>query len=174
MNDAFFKKNENEGFKLFQDFNQKLKIQDLTRAVEREHYDASGHTSLNEVVEIEIKKRNLELSKRGEKWIMSNEKFTADTVMIESHKLCSLLLDYQCNGIIPLYVNFFNNDYVVVYNLSKFKSRPEEKTFAIYSNGYQFKQFERRAFLKLKEGWIYKKENDNYKLVQKGFETFDG
>ena len=105
---------------------------------------------------------------------MSNEKFTADTVMIESHKLCSLLLDYQCNGIIPLYVNFFNNEYVVVYNLSKFKSRPEEKTFAIYSNGYQFKQFERRAFLKLKEGWIYKKENDNYKLIQKGFETFDG
>lgn len=169
MNEIYFENNESKGFELLQDFNQKLKIQNLEKAIKKKHqFDASGYTPSNKPVEIEIKIRDYNLEKYYDKWFISKGEYKTDTVMIENHKLCPLLLDWVCGKTIPLYVNFFKNGYVLLHNLSNLGSKPEEKPFKIHSDGYETTQFEWRTLLKLNCGWIYKKNGENYELVQKG------
>lgn len=164
MDKDYALKKEEEGYILLEDFNDKvLKLQELGRTKEKSTTDASGKT-IDMEVNIEIKKRELTLQ---DDFSVSGDSFTADTLFIEGHKAADMLLDYVCDSLIPLYVNFLNNGVVIVYNLSRLKHRPRKTSRKIWSRLYQGFELAKRQELQILDAWIYKKENDSYKLIHK-------
>lgn len=61
--------------------------------------------------------------------------YTASTIYIEQHKVCSMLLDYVALNYEPIYINFLDNC-IIVYNLSRLKHRPISEVKKIKSLGY--------------------------------------
>lgn len=157
----FFKRSEDAGWELLQQFNDKLRLSNLGRTAEKSTFDASGVTNDGRKVAIEIKVRNMSLEGCDR---LSGAGFTADTMFIEAHKVASMAAAMWTDDYLPLYVNFINNG-VVLYILSQSKGlREEDKLRKIKSNGYG--QFEvcKRYLLPLTDAWIY---DDNYKLIRK-------
>lgn len=157
MNKQFFENNENNGWKSLLEFNDKLKLDKLGRTPTCHYYDASGYTSTGDYVAIEIKKRNQTYSNGLLSGLTSNNTtYTADTIYIEAHKIASMLLDAKINGSVPLYVNFLNDDTVIVFNLLKLNKMPNRVSKKIYSKGYQRQENDSRFELPLTEAFIYK------------------
>lgn len=149
---------EDKGFDKLVEFNSKLKLDNLGRTPSGYTSDASG-TSFCGDVNIEIKVRNMEidpttLTITGH--TKDDRSYTADTLYIESHKIADLLLDHMCDGKVPLYVNFLNGGYCVVFNLSKLKHRPRKEAKRIYSKLYQGFELAKRQLLDLRDAYIYK------------------
>ena len=90
------------------------------------------------------------------------DKFNENTLFIESHKIADLLLD-QVIGYEGLYVNFLNNNVVVIYNVGKLSVRPKLEKKRIPSRGYQGFEMAFREGLHIKDAAIYK----DYKLVKR-------
>ena len=165
MNQDYAKQKEDEGFKLLKEFNEKvLKLKDLGRTPEKHTTDASGFTSDNKYINIELKKRNMRLT---DDFKLSAETYTVDTLFIEAHKAGDLLLDYICYKHIPLYINFLDDDTVIVFNLSTLKHRPRKIAKKIESKLYEAFELGKREGLLLKDAYIYKKINNSYKLIHK-------
>ncbi len=154
MNKEFGKQNEKTDYELLKDFNKTLKLTELGMTPENYHTDASGYTTDGRYINIELKRRNIDIN-------------TYDTIFIETHKAGDMLLDYVCNKQIPLYINFLKDDYVVVFNLAELKSRPKRVCKFIRSELYDSFELAKRAELKLEDAWVYKKINNKYKLVRK-------
>lgn len=151
------KEQEAIDFRLLQEFNEEtFKLKHLGRRDgEANPIDASGLTEDDRVINIEIKSRDFSINKYP-------------TLMLETHKAYSLQDEYIKQGNIPLYVNFLNDDSVVVFNLLKSSGYMERRK--THSRLYGNKEFQYKLFLPIKNGWIYKKdENNNYKLMQKGW-----
>lgn len=169
MDKNFAYSKEDEGFEKLEHFNKNfLKLENLTRTPKNHPTcDASGITSIGDVLNIEIKLRNQVLLDNNTVSGLTtyNKQYTASTLYIDLNKASDLLLDYVVYQREPLYVNFLANDYVVVYNLVKLKKRPKDVVKKVWSNLYQEEQIERRTELPLNEAFIYKKEGDNYILV---------
>ena len=170
MNQDFALKSETNDYYLLEDFNNVLKLIELGQTPEKYTTDASGFTTDGRQINIELKKRNQTLS--GLTIIgtssKTNKQYTADTIYIESHKIADLLLDYQCDDKIPLYINFLNDGYVVLYNITRLKHRPTKVAKRIWSELYQGFELAKRQELKLEDAWIYQRiNNDTYKLVHK-------
>ena len=169
MNQDFANSMEDTDFQLLQDFNKKvLKLEELGRTAHKHYTDASGITTDGRSLNIELKYRvmnydNLAISAST----TQGNSYTADTLYIEAHKCGDLLLDYICNKQIPLYINFLSDDTVILYNLTTLKNRPKKVTKKIYSKLYQGFELAEREELKLDDAWIYKKENNKYKLIHK-------
>ena len=163
MNRDYAFKKEDEDYILLKDFNKVLKLSDLGQTPKYSTSDASG-TSLNRYINIELKRRNQTLTKDFK---ISGETYTADTVYLESHKAGDLLLDYVCEDKIPLYINFLNDGYVLLFNLSKLKHRPKKVCKKIYSKLYQGFELAKREELLVSDAWIYKRINNEYKLIHK-------
>ena len=169
MDKQFALKKENQDYFLLEDFNQVLKFREMGQTPEKHTTDASGYTKDGRIANIELKQRNQTLS--GLTIIgtasTTNAIYTADTIYIEAHKSGDMLLDFVCEDKIPLYINFLNDGYVVLFNLSTLKHRPKKVSKRIYSKLYESFELSKREELQLTDAWIYKRENNEYKLVHK-------
>lgn len=164
MDKNYFDTNESNDMKLLYDFNLHTNIFSGLNPSEYSHFsDATAYTisRLGEErkFNIEIKKRNAVLLKSGK---VSGATFVDDNIIIESHKACDLLFD-NINGYEPLYINFLDNNVVVIYNLNKLSIRPQSMKKFIKSNGYQGFEIASRQGLNIKDAAIYK----DYKLVKR-------
>lgn len=153
MNKEYAEQYEDNDYKLLQDFNEKkLKLKCLGRTPSKYSSDASGYTQDNQLVNIELKYRDNDINEY-------------DSLHIETHKAYDLLDEYIRDNKIPLYINFLNDGHVVVYNLAKLKHKPYKKRVKTYSKLYQDYESGYKAFLKLEDAYIYKKDDDNYKRI---------
>ena len=164
MDKTYFETKENENWKLLCEFNEHTNLFDkIGRMHEYYHSDATGQTT-NKLGEtrkfnLELKTRNVTLTKSGN---FMGDKFNENTLFIESHKIADLLLD-QVIGYEGLYVNFLNNNVVVIYNVGKLSVRPKLEKKRIQSRGYQGFEIAFREGLHIKDAAIYK----DYKLVKR-------
>lgn len=169
MNQDFALKQETNDYILLEDFNKVLKLMELGQCPQKYTTDASGYTTDGRYLNIELKKRNQTMS--GLTLIgtssKTNKTYTADTIYIEGHKCGDMLLDYVVEKKIPLYINFLNDGYVVLYNLSTLKHRPTKVAKRIWSELYQGFELAKREELRIEDGWIYQRINDKYKLIHK-------
>lgn len=151
MNEQYAAKCENDDFELLLDFNSKLGINGLVKTECKHETDASGYTQDNRIIEIEIKNRNIKHDTYG-------------TIMIEPYKL-----DYaRHQDSIQLYVNFTNDEHVIVFNLHNV-GKLNEKNFNIPSKLYERVKTSKRYEIPIERAWIYRKINNQYKLIQKGW-----
>ena len=153
MNKEYGKTNEELDFEMLEHFNSLLKLKDLGRTPELYHTDASGYSN-NKYINIELKRRSVNLN-------------TYKTLYIEAHKAGDLLLDFVIEGKIPLYINFLQDGHVVVFNLAELKHRPEKIAKRIESKLYEGFELAKREELLITDAWIYKLENNQYKLIHK-------
>lgn len=163
-NKEYFDKNEENDMKLLYDFNLHTNLFSGLAPAEYSHFaDATAYTvsRLGEKrkFNIEIKRRNAVLLQSGK---ISGRTFLDDTIMIESHKLADLLLD-GINGYEGLYINFLDNNVVIIYNLQRIKTRPKSMKKVIKSGGYNSYEIASRQGLYIKDAAIYK----DYKIVKK-------
>ena len=169
-NEEFAKKKEKEGYLLLEDFNNDyMKLIELGQTPPKHTSDASGFTRDGRLLNFEIKVRNQTLVNNNTISGCSTDgkTYITNTIYIESHKCGDLLLDYIVEDKKPVYINFLNDGYVVMFNLSRLKHRPEKVSKRIYSKLYQGFELSKREELRLEDAWIYKKENNSYKLVRK-------
>lgn len=164
MDKDYFEQKENENWKLLCDFNEHTHLFDeIGRMPQYHHCDASGQTT-NKLGEtrkfnLELKTRDVTLTQSGK---FMNDKFNENTLYIESHKVADLLLD-QVIDYEGLYVNFLNNNVVVIFNVGKLSVRPKLEKKRIPSKGYQGFEMGFREGLYIKDAAIYK---DN-KLIKR-------
>jgi len=164
MDKDYFEQKENENWKLLCDFNEHTHLFDeIGRMPQYYHTDATGRTETKLGEErkfnLELKTRDVTLTKSGK---FMGDKFNENTLYIESHKIADLLLD-QVIGYEGLYVNFLNNNVVIIFNVGKLKVRPKLEKKRIPSKGYQGFEMGFREGLHIKDAAIYK---DN-KLVKR-------
>lgn len=157
MNEQYANTSEQQDYEKLQDLNRLLKIRELGKRPDKDTTDASGYTQDGQEVNIELKTRNIGIS-------------TYKTIYIENHKVADMLLDYTIDHKIPLYINFLNDDYVVVFNLAKLRHRPRKVNKRIWSELYQAFEMAKREELRLEDAWIYQKQNDKYLLIKKGWQ----
>ena len=164
MDKQYFVDKENENWKLLCDFNEHTNLfNEIGRMHEYYHSDATGKTISKMGEErkfnLELKIRNVTLLKSG---TFQGDKFNDQTLYIESHKIADLLLD-QIIGLEGLYVNFLNNNVVVIFNVGKLSVRPKLEKKRIPSKGYQGFEMAFREGLHIKDAAIFK----DYKLVKR-------
>lgn len=173
MNQQYMNEMELKDFQMLEDLNaKKLKLNDLGRTTAKSSTDASGHTKDNKVVNIELKKRELDMEHTDNGWIIRTEKgFKAPTIIIEGHKAASMFFAYSSKKQIPAYINFLKNGYVVLFDLSKLSYEVKETNDKkIKSKGYEQFEIGKRFELDLRDAWIFQKVNDRYKTLQKGWD----
>lgn len=171
MNSKYADEKEKQGYELFEEFNPStLKLNELSQTPKKHHSDASGYTTDGRIANLEFKIRNINLIIDDDSIAISGcsqngKTYTGNTLYIETHKAGSLLLDYVYEKRIPLYINFLQNDYVVIHNLTLLSGRPETTNRTIKSTLYDSFEIGKREELKLSDAWIYKKQNNVYKLI---------
>lgn len=167
MNRNYAYGEEKKGYEMLVDFNKVLKLTELGKTPDDSHSDASGYTTDGRYLNIEIKRRNQILTPdlKISATTRFNKEYTGDTIYIETHKVGDLMLDYHILGYVPLYINFLQDGHVIVFNLTQLKTRPKETVKKIYSELYQTFELSKRQELPINESWIYKKNNDEYKLI---------
>lgn len=168
----YAEKQENEGYSKLVDFNNYLHLEELGRVEDCKWSDASGYTTDGMLLNIENKVRNQYLLKDEEGYKISgttkeNSPYIASTIYIETHKAGDMLLDYVCEGKMPLYINYLNDDVVVVYNLTRLNKRPKKSHLRVYSKLYQGTEIADREELSLTDAYIYQKINGTYKLISR-------
>ena len=155
MNSEYGLKNEEKDYILLKEFNEKvLKLNKLGQTTKHHHSDASGLTKSGTYINLELKHRNININ-------------TYPTMYLESHKAADMLLDYVTLNYVPLYVNFLADGHVVVFNLAKLKHRPKTVCKYIKSELYEGFELAKRQELDMRDAFIYKLENNEYKLIQK-------
>ena len=154
MNKTYFQTNETNDLQLLYELNEHEHLFDSIHPTkEKSQIDAIAKHK-NRRFGIELKRRYVQLK-------------TYKTIMIEPYKYLELIFEYIFNGLEPLYINFLH-DAVVIFNLNKIKHKPNFTVHNIKSQGYEVMQCsERRYHLDLRDAVIYKKENNEYKLIQK-------
>lgn len=169
MNKEFANERETEGWKKLQDFNDFLHLQELGKTPTGAYADASGFTTTGQKINIENKVRNQTLM--DNLWISGMTKndipYSANTLYIESHKLGDLLIDYITEQKTPLYINYLNDNVIIVFNLATLRHRPEKAHRRIFSKLYQSFEIADREMLRLEDAYIYRKEHNAYKLIHR-------
>lgn len=163
----YAEKQETEGYKRLVDFNSHLHLENLGRIYGCKWSDASGYTTDGRLLNIENKVRNqyLLIDENGNFKVSGTSKngaYIVDTLFIETHKAGDLYIDYFCEGKIPMYINYLEEDYVVVYNLTRLRKRPEKTYLRPFSKLYNAFEVADREELALTDAYIYKKENNKY------------
>lgn len=151
----YFETNEQTDFDKLLDFNQHTKVfYNIQKKDKGSHIDALGY---HENKLGEVKTYGIELKHR----FVPVDRY--NTMFIEDYKMASMLLDYVTFGIEPLYVNFMNDGYVVIFNLRMLKHYPKVRIANINSKGKEMTQLqERRYLLDMNDAVIYK----NYQLIK--------
>lgn len=170
----FFYSKEADGFEKMQTFNDSyLQLTDFGKTPEKYIYDASGTTLDGRTLAIEIKDRDLALCHTTDTYFIQGtlpdgKPYYDSTIMIEGHKAASMYFDAVVNGTVPMYINFMQNGYVVVFNLQMLKHTPTFKQKKIKSIGYDKMEIGQRYFLSMKDAFIYAQTQDNtYRLIHK-------
>lgn len=163
MNQNYFQMNENNDFEMLIKFNEETKYFDrIERCEEKNVIDAiawKGDKRFN----IELKMRYMDINK-------------FNSIFIEPNKVAVLLLDYQINGIIPLYINFFqNSNTVAIWNLSKITSYGYNPSVQINDKGYERSKRESRILLFTRDACVNTRENNNepYKLIKPSYLQYE-
>lgn len=173
INQDYANEKESECYEKMRRFNEFLHLLNLGQAPPKHHFDASATTPTSRYVEIELKDRNQNLLKADKYFAISGcskegKSYTATTLYIENHKVADLLMDYVANDSIPLYINFLNDDVVIVFNLSQIKHRPQTVSKRIKSELYQSFEFGKRMELQLEDAYIYQLKNNEWKMLHSG------
>lgn len=175
MENKYFEENEKRDWELLTEFNNKTHIFDELKQTERKKQtDATGYTitKLGEKrkFNIELKYRNLNLLSDGKiSGATDKGTFIDETIIIESHKVADMLLD-SIDGLTPLYINFLQDGFVLIFNLSNLSKRPKKsETMNIRSKGYGKFEMAKRQGLFLIDAAIY---DSNGKLMKKAGENF--
>ena len=150
MNTNYAITNEENDFNLLLQFNQKLKLKELGRTPQKYPTDASGYTQDNKYVELELKRRFINID-------------TYQTIIIEPYKL-QYAKDNE--NIIILYVNFTNDEHAIVFNLHKVNNLTKRE-YNIPSKLYERIKQSNRYELPLKDAYVYKKQNGEFFLTSK-------
>lgn len=159
---------EDLGYSKLEELNEKLRLENLGRTPKNwPSGDASGTSFIGDVnIEIKVRDLNIDPDTLTFTGHTGEKQYTGNTLYIETHKIGDMLLDYVCDGKIPLYVNFLNDGYVVIYNLKNLKSRPNGVVKRIYSNLYKSYENARRIELPLTEAYIYRKEDKQWRTIK--------
>ena len=139
---------------LFADFVANSEIfQSVTRNRKYSDIDYIGIDLKGRKCSIELKKRNFEHTRYS-------------TTLIECHKAWKLIERYSQFGLIPLYINFFD-DAVLIFDLKKYKPDIDFKyrNMRIYNKGYGEKQNVWRIELSNADAIVFKRNNNNGKYV---------
>lgn len=140
MDWAYFDRMENEDFLKLKEINEDLKwFTKLERNSLFDRIDIEAKDRLGRRVNIELKSRNISIDKY-------------DTIYIEEEKYKHLVMKWENDGEIPLYINFFNGGIVGVWDLRKFPN-PEIINVTIINKGRQTIENVNRYILPL-EGCI--------------------
>ena len=124
MDWEYFDRMENEDFDKLKEINNDLKwFTELERNTLFDRIDIEAKDRKGRRVNIELKTR-----------IISIDKY--DTIFIEEDKYKHLVMKWENDGEIPLYINFFNGGIVGVWDLRKFPN-PELKNVTIINKGRQ-------------------------------------
>lgn len=152
-NQNYFNKYEEEGYnKLIELANNVTWFKNIDKLFWKAHADASGMTRDERKVIIELKDRNYAYDEETKTITKDGKHYK--TVFIESHKIASLLLD-SIDGFLPLYVNFMNNGYVLIFVLTQLKTRPvETDEMNIRSKGYNSFEVCKRQGLSIEDAII--------------------
>lgn len=151
MNRQYADQYEENDFELLTQFNSKLNIKQLGQTPYKHPTDASGYTKDNKYIELELKRRNINIH-------------TFKTIIIEPYKL---QYAKEHADSIQLYVNFTNDDYIIVFNLHKI-TNIQKRQYNIPSKLYERTKQSFRYELPIQNAWIYKKQNNQYECIQKG------
>ena len=152
MNEQYANKCELDDFEKMKEFNEKLRLKNLGKLETKKEFDASGYTEDNRLVEIELKNRDITVNQYP-------------SIMIEPYKLAYAR---ENKDRIPLYVNFTKDEHIILFNLQRIGDVPA-KTYDIPSKLYERVKTSKRYEIPIEKAWIYKKENNQYKLIQKGW-----
>lgn len=173
-NKEYFDSKENTDFIKLTVFNEQvLHLKDLGQTPYLHHTDASGYTKNNTYINMELKDRECELIEdNGEFKIkgvsQSGKPYTANTLYIEQHKVCGMLLDWVSLDYVPVYINFLKGGVVIVHKLHKLNKRPYSEQKTIKSRGYNKMEIGQREGLYLSDAAIYKMdENNQYQMIKK-------
>lgn len=124
MDWAYFDRMEIEDFNKLKEINEDLKwFTKLERNTLFDRIDIEAKDRKGRRVNIELKTRNISIDKY-------------DTIYIEEDKYKHMIMKWENDGEIPLYINFFNGGIVGVWDLRKF-SNPEITNVKIYNKGRQ-------------------------------------
>lgn len=163
----YFEENEKNDLKKLFELNEKAHIfSSITPSKEKHYTDATGFTA-DRLFNIELKNRNQILLRDGRisGCSQSGKDYIDETIFIEDHKLSDMLLDWLCNGLEPLYINFLSNGWIIIYNLSKLTVRPKKYlNMKINSKGYRSMEFGNRQGLYLIDAAVY---DDKYNLIKR-------
>ena len=124
MDWAYFDRMEIEDFEKLKEVNNDLKwFTKLERNTLFDRIDIEAKDRKGRRVNIELKTRIIPIDKY-------------DTIYIEEDKYKHLMMKWENDGEIPLYINFFNGGIVGVWDLRKFPN-PELKKVTIINKGRQ-------------------------------------
>ena len=124
MDWAYFDRMEIEDFNKLKEINEDLKwFTNLERNPLLDRIDIEAKDRKGRRVNIELKTR-----------IISIDKY--ETIYIEEDKYKHMIMKWENDGEIPLYINFFNGGIVGVWDLRKFHN-PEITSVRIYNKGRQ-------------------------------------
>ena len=124
MDWAYFDRMESEDFNKLKEINEDLKwFTKLERNTLFDRIDIEAKDRNTRSVNIELKTRNMSIDKY-------------DTIFIEEDKYKHMMMKWENDGEIPLYINFFNGGIVGVWDLRKF-TKPEIINVRIYNKGRQ-------------------------------------
>lgn len=154
---TYFEEKETEDYEEFTKLNEDiLHLKNIGRTPQLHHTDASGLTKDGRVINIELKQRDCDMDKY-------------ETLYIDDHKCCNLLMDYVVLKFIPIYINFMTDDTAIVFNLSRLSKRPKITKQRTYSKGKQAYEYNDKQELYVEDAYIYKKDNNGrYKLIKSG------
>ena len=158
-NGKFYRDKEQEDWLAMQSFNSLLSLTQLGQTPVGTFYDVSGYTNDGTLVEIELKGRNISLDD------LNNNPVYSEGIIVEAEKISDMLFDSNIEHTIPLYINFLNDNHIVVFNFKRFKKRPQRKKIRIKNQGEGVNEKVTRYYLPLEEGIIYKKEGDKYTKI---------
>lgn len=170
MAKEYYTTEELKDYESLKDFNSdKLNLNSLGQTPPKYYYDASGYTTTNQIVEMELKNRNGELLSNNRQVKLykakTNTPYTASTIYIEPQHYSRMKDDYEWDkNIVPLYINFLSDGVTLVWNLSSLKKKPEWKWVTnIWDEAEEKYKNEWRVLLPINEAFIYK----NKKLIYK-------
>lgn len=140
---TFFQLKESEDLKLLNHLNESKKwFKSIKPTKEFSKFDVKAVTKDDRKCNIELKSRN-----------MSANQF--EDVFIEESKFYELLGRYYQNKEIPLYINFFNDGIVLIFNLLNVGDI-EERYVTIYNKGKGIYEDVKRIALNNKKAIIVK------------------
>lgn len=124
MDWAYFDRMEIEDFNKLKEINNDLKwFTELERNTLFDRIDIGAKDRKGRRVNIELKTRIIPIDKY-------------ETIFIEEDKYKHLVRKWQNDGVIPLYINFFNGGIVGVWDLRKFPN-PDITNVTIWNKGRQ-------------------------------------